>query len=239
MGYEAILFDMDGVIIDTRQAVTAFWEKYARRQQVQLTPGDWEQHIYGCPANHTLDRLFPRLKPEERRVIIDDLAAYEANLSYSPMGGVIFFLRSLHQEHIPTALVTSGDRHKVKEVTGQLGLSATFSATITVEDIRRGKPDPECYLLAARALQKSPERCLVFEDSISGVKAATSAGALCIGIQSPPKTAALIEAGARYVIADFSETRLAGTDGNSPEPIQLQIEPGRRLSLLVSDGHYG
>lgn len=233
MGYEAVLFDMDGVIIDTHQSVTAFWQKYTTLHQVQFTRTDWEQHVYGCPANHTLDVLFPRLEAAERRMILNDLLAYEAGLAYTSMRGVTSFLRALNRQNIPTALVTSGDRGKVKEVSGQLGLIGAFRATVTVQDIRRGKPDPECYLLAAQALQILPERCLVFEDSISGVKAATAAGALCIGVQPPPKAGPLFDAGARYVIADFCEIGLLARDENDATAFNLTIDGADSLPLIV------
>ena len=234
MSYEAILFDMDGVVIDTHQSVTDFWLKYAALYQIHLSETDWEQRIYGCPANHTLDLLFPQLNSQERRAILADLDDYEANLTYIPMSGVASFLCVLNKKHIPTALVTSGNRHKVKEVTGQLGLTGAFKAIITVEDIRWGKPDPECYLLAARALQKSPERCLVFEDSVSGVKAGTAAGALCIGVQTPHKAAPLVEVGARYVIPNFTAINLSASDGNFPNSIHLQLNADCSLPLIVN-----
>ncbi|MEW5956088.1 MAG: HAD family phosphatase [Chloroflexota bacterium] len=234
MNYEAILFDMDGVIIDTHQSVTDFWLKYAALYQVHLSETDWEQRIYGCPPNHTFDLLFPDLNGDQRQAILDDLVEYEAHLTYTALSGVLSFLHALKEKNIPTALVTSGDRRKVKAVTGQLGLAGAFSTTITVEDIRRGKPDPECYLRAAQALQKSPERCLVFEDSISGVKAAAAAGALCIGVQLPSKSAHLFQAGARYAVPDFRGVNLLAGDGHSAHSINLQIGAECSLPLLVN-----
>ncbi|GAK55714.1 HAD-superfamily hydrolase, subfamily IA, variant 3 [Candidatus Vecturithrix granuli] len=201
--YEAVLFDMDGVIIDTENSVTAFWQKIAQTYQVELTPADFQQHIYGCPAIHTFDMLFPQLSADERQKIMADMETYEINLTYTAVRGVVSFLTILKQHAIPTAIVTSGDRWKVQTVCQQLGIEGMFSVQVTVNDIRRGKPYPDCYLLAAEKLEKSPEHCLVFEDAVSGVKAAIATGASCIGIGKPEKASALRQAGASTVIPDF------------------------------------
>ncbi len=65
MSYEAILFDMDGVIVDTYQSVTEFWQNLAQAYQVHFTQADFNQHVYGCPATHTLDVLFPHMRADE------------------------------------------------------------------------------------------------------------------------------------------------------------------------------
>ncbi len=231
MPYEAILFDMDGVIVDTRQSVTAFWENLAEKYQVHLTRADFEQHIYGCPVTHTLDLLFPPLSPDERQSILSSLVDYETNLTYPAVKGVIPFLRTLKQQDIPTALVTSGDRWKVDRVITQLNLKGLFTIQITVSDIRQGKPHPECYLLAAQCLQRSPEQCIVFEDAISGVKAAVAAGALCVGIQ-PSNHAPLLQAGAYWVVPDFTAVSLQ--DGQDGAETALNLQIGSEHSLLVS-----
>ena len=228
MLYEAILFDMDGVIINTHQAVTSFWQKWAKVHRVQLSQADFQQNIYGCPANHTLDVLFPALNPDERDAILADMTAYEINQTYRAVKGVLAFLRELKQEAIPTALVTSGEHWKVDAVLTQLELNGIFDATVTVADIRHGKPSPECYLLGAERLQRSPERCIVFEDAISGVKAAVAAGALCIGVQ-PGNETPLLEAGARYVVPDFISVELELL----PEIGHLNLQLGSHSSLLL------
>ncbi len=231
MSYEAILFDMDGVIIDTHQSVTQFWQKYARTYGVHLSQADWERHIYGCPATHTMDLLFPQLSTEERQSILADMADYETRLTYTPVKGVVPFLRTLRQHGFPTALVTSGQYWKVNAVTGQLGLRDLFTTFVTIEDIRNGKPDPDCYLRAARLLQKESEQCLVFEDSVSGVQAAVAAGALCVGVLSTVQAGLLRRAGARYVVPDFSSVRLLGNQ-NKQNELTLQIGTEHRLPLV-------
>jgi len=233
--YQAILFDMDGVIIDTEQAVSQFWYKLAQVHQIQLTQADFEQHIYGCPATETLDVLFPNLTPTERRAVLAEMVDYEINQTYTSIRGVMPFLRSLKQYGIPTALVTSGATWKVEEVSRQLNLNGAFNAQVTVEDIRKGKPHPECYLLAAQQLRKAPEQCLVFEDSVQGMQAAVAAGTLAIGVQHSPNLATLLrQAGAWQVVPDFSSISLqAQTVDQREDQANLILQIGQQESLML------
>ncbi len=69
MSYAAILFDLDGVVIDTHASVTQFWQDLATEQGLELTPADFQQHIYGCPMNHTFDMLFSHLYEQQRQAL--------------------------------------------------------------------------------------------------------------------------------------------------------------------------
>lgn len=231
MPYQAILFDMDGVLVDTHQAVTSFWQKWSRLYHLRLSQSDFQQNIYGCPATHTLDVFFPALNGAQREEILADLNASEINQPYTAVTGVIPFLAELKRYDIPRALVTSGQEWKVKAVLTQLGLEDAFNATVTVADIKQGKPDPDCYLLGAARLQVAPENCIVFEDALSGVKAAVAAGACCIGVQ-PEDPAPLLRAGAGYVVPDFSGVTLR-VNGRAATPsfAYLQLDPEFSLPL--------
>ena len=237
MGYKALLFDMDGVIVDTYQSVTEFWQNLAEAYQVHLTQADFNQHVYGCPATHTLDVLFSHLSAGERQSILAKMANYEANLTYTGVRGAIAFLRTLKKHGLLTALVTSGDQWKVNEVVHQLGLDGMFTARVTIGDIQRGKPHPECYLLAAQRLQKPPEQCIVFEDSISGVKAAVASGALCIGIGPSSIASPLLRAGACYVVPDFTSINLLVREDDAVTGLNLQV--GAEHSLPLSGSPLG
>ena len=234
MGYQAILFDMDGVIVDTYQSVTEFWQNLAEAYQVHLSQADFNQHVYGCPATHTLDVLFSRLNAAERQSVLAKMADYETNLTYTGVKGAVAFLRTLKQQGIPTALVTSGDQWKVNEVLHQLGMDEMFASQVTIGDIQRGKPHPECYLLAAQYLQKPPEQCIVFEDSISGVQAAIASGALCIGIGPSSMKSSLRQAGACHVVPDFTSIGLLAREDDAKTALILRIDAEHSLALSSS-----
>jgi len=234
VNYEAILFDMDGVIVDTHQSVTALWQNLAQRYQVHLAESDFSQHIYGCPATHTLDVLFPDLNADQRDSIMDMMVEYETHLTYTAVQGAVTFLRALKELSFPTALVTSGEHWKAHAVVTQLGIDGMFSTQITAGDIHRGKPHPECYLLAAQRLQKAPEQCIVFEDSISGTKAAVASGATCIGIGPLSAVPPLLKAGACGVVPDFSSITWRNCKGQGGTLLELQIGAELRLALSHS-----
>jgi sugar-phosphatase len=132
-------------------------------------------------------------------------------------------------------MVTSGDRWKVEVVVNQLGLAPLFAAQVTINDVQRGKPAPDPYLLAAQRLGQAPERCLVFEDAVSGVKAAVAAGATCIGVQaSAGLSSALHQAGAYCTIADFTMVNLqclVNPDDRREMVRYLQLDSGPSLLL--------
>ncbi len=229
MFYRAILFDMDGVIVDTHQAVTDFWQRWSKIHHIELTSTDFHQHIYGCPANHTLDVFFSHLTSTERQAINTDMVTYEINQTYTAVNGVVPFLRTLQAQNFPIALVTSGEHWKVNAVLTQLELEHVFTVTVTASDIKRGKPQPDCYLLAAERLDQPVEQCIVFEDALSGVKAAVAAGTLCVGIQ-PWNGHVLLQAGARYVVPDFNAISLQ-VSANGPNSLHLQVGSAASLSL--------
>lgn len=217
----AILFDMDGVIIDTHDSVTAYWHTLAAQHGVTLTDDDFNTHIYGSPLMYSLDRLFPHLTAAQRQAAADYLYIYETEqLQYAAMPGVIDLLRSL-RGRLPVALVTSGDRAKVRAVFDQLDLHALFDALVTTEDVAAGKPDPACYRLGAQRLGTDPARCVVFEDSCNGARAGISAGGIVIGVQPPENAGPLLDLGARHVIRDFAGVRVAGDALILPPDVRL------------------
>jgi sugar-phosphatase len=230
--FRAVLFDMDGVVIDTRQSIIDFWQAVAAEQGVRLTTDDFDRHIHGVPLAHTLKALFPNLPPEPDPAFLDRITRYELGLRYTEVAGVRSLLQSLRVTGVRTALVTSGMGWKVDEVVRQLALGGLFDVIVTASDIERGKPDPACYLAAAAKLKIAPAHCIVFEDAVSGVRSAVTAGMVCIGVQSGHMAEVLVAEGVRHVIQDFTLVRL-DLSGNDT---QLQL-PGKFTLALSGVGN--
>ena len=230
--FRAVLFDLDGVVIDTRQSVTDFWQAVAAEQNVTLTADDFDNHVHGVPAVATLRALFPGLQPEQDGEFLDRATRYELGLRYEEVAGVRALLRSLKAAGVKTALVTGGTSRKVEEVSRQLTLDGLFDVIVTAADIEGGKPDPACYLAAAAKLEVPPVECVVFEDAVSGVRAAVAAGTACIGVQTGRLADRLVAEGVRHVIPDFTATRL---DLPSGQP-QLRLAGGFTIPLAGAAG---
>lgn len=221
--FEAVLFDMDGVLVDTHHSVTAFWQMCAKEHELSLTPTDFSEHVYGRPADHTIKTLFPHFTSQQHEELLERLRNYECTCTYQEIQGAVALLQTLRQHAVPMALVTGAEIWKVEAVIRQFGLDNIFATWITASDSHRGKPHPECYLAAAQALQKDPLACLVFEDAINGVKAAVAAGAYCIGISSSTDPAALQAAGAGYVLPDFQAVYVQKTLPEGNEGLELKV----------------
>lgn len=225
--FRAVLFDMDGVVIDTRQSILDFWQAVAAEQGVMLTTDDFDRHIHGVPLAHTLNALFPKLPPVPDQKFLDRITRYELGLRYTEVAGVTLLLQSLKAAGVRTALVTSGMGWKVDEIFRQLDLGGLFDIVVTAADIERGKPDPACYLAAATKLEVAPAQCVVFEDSVSGVRSAVAAGMVCIGVQSGHPADILIAEGVRHTIPDFTLAQL-DPSGNDA---QLRLSGGFTLAF--------
>src|SRR5262249_46457086 len=104
---------------------------------------------------------------------------------------------------VPRAVGTSATRDDALSLLEGLGLLRYFDVIVTADDVRFGKPDPAVYLESAGRLGAQPETCLVFEDSVVGVRAARVAGMRAIGVTTAHTAAELAEAGAEAAIADF------------------------------------
>ena len=196
----AVIFDMDGVIIDSGQVIERAWSQAAERRGVFITAEQARHSIHGRTGAQTVKALFPTRSAEEHLAIWREVDSIEEVAAYGAIAGVQTFLRSLHDSGVAMALVTSGWTRKVDNVLSALGLSDIFPLRITRDQVERGKPHPEPYLTACRELGIRPDRALVFEDSHSGVASAVSAGTVCVGVGDP----ALRALGAVDVVPDFT-----------------------------------
>jgi len=183
----ALVFDMDGVIIDSNPAHTRAWSLYTSRFGVDAGP-HLAERMYGRRNDEIVRDFFgPGLTNEE--VAAHGSAKEElyreimgAQLMESLVPGVREFL-SRHWRQ-PMALATNAEPANVDFVLDRSGLRDCFRVIIDGHQVRHAKPHPEIYLLAAELLSVAPINCIVFEDSYSGIEAARAAGTRVVGLQT-------------------------------------------------------
>jgi HAD superfamily hydrolase (TIGR01509 family) len=206
--FTAVCFDMDGVLIQSREVIESAWTTVARKYGVEFDQSFIHEHIHGRPGGYTLQALFGQFDPQQRVAIKHEVDTLEELSDCALVPGVAALITLLKDCAVPLALVTSSWQARVEHVLRQHDLTSVFDSIICRDDVRSGKPAPDPYRLAAARLARHSDECLVFEDSVSGVQSAISSGALCIGIGDDPT---LTAHGARCVYVDFTALAVAYT----------------------------
>ena len=203
----AVIFDMDGVLIDSGAHHRAAWLALLEELgEEPAHPEHWRLTI-GRPSEEAVPLLLGRRMPdwEIRRIARRkrDLYVDFARTGIVTVAGVGRFVAALAGSGIPRAVGTSASGFDVHHLLAGAGLRRYFDVIVTADDVTYGKPDPEVYRLAAARLRVQPETCVVFEDSLVGVEAARRAGMRVIGVTTAHTVDELREAGAERAIADF------------------------------------
>ncbi|MEW5857058.1 MAG: HAD-IA family hydrolase [Cyanobacteriota bacterium] len=187
---EAVLFDLDGVLVNSNACVERHWRMWAQQHGLDIEA--ILQISHGRPTVETMRLMAPHLCVEEEARTLDRRAASDL-VGVVEVVGVSNLLAT-----VPTAcwaIVTSGDRVIATNRLRHVGLPLP-QVLITSEDVVHGKPDPEGYLKAAKQLGVSPEKCLVIEDAIAGVKAARAARMQVIAVTTTYPASQLSDADA-------------------------------------------
>ncbi|MFD2467621.1 HAD family hydrolase [Amycolatopsis silviterrae] len=203
--FAAALFDLDGTLVDTEPRSQAAWRRLFSQHGVALA-GPLLASFAGRPGKTVLAEnlhLFPG------DATVDDLFAEAMSYATSaaePMPGAVELVQALHELGWPIGVVTSGTRDYANAELTALGVRPLFETVITAEDVSRGKPDPEGYLLGCTRLGAEPARTVVFEDAPAGIEAAKAAGTFCVAIGADSSAADLAVADWTRVRPPFSFT---------------------------------
>jgi sugar-phosphatase len=206
---EGVLFDLDGVLVDSTPAVERVWSKWALAHG--LDPEETVRAAHGRPSIATVRDILPEADFEaENEVILQ--GELEDTEGVVALPGARELLHSLPSER--WALVTSCARPLADVRLKAAGLPIPRNK-ITCDDVRNGKPDPEPYLKGAALLGVPASRCIVFEDAPAGVRAGKAAGAVVIALRSTSSDPELEQAGADWIISGYSEVELVISDHGS------------------------
>lgn len=173
------LFDLDGVLIDSEKEYTKIWLKVNEEYPTGIP--SMEQLIKGTTLDNILATYYPQ--PDIQEKVKKRLYQLEGEMRYLYTPGARELLEALKTRNIPAALVTSSNDIKMRHLDDELPmLRSYFTFIVTADLITRSKPDPEGYLLGASKIGCRPENCVVFEDSLQGVKAGRASGAFVVGV---------------------------------------------------------
>ena len=178
---KAALFDLDGVVFDTEPQYTVFWGEMCRKYHPEH-PG-LENEIKGSTLQQIYDRWWSGPLEAEREAVTRRLDDFEAHMRYEYIAGLEEFLADLHRNGVKTAVVTSSNQPKMQSVyKAHPEFRQLFDAILTSEDFAESKPSPDCYLRAAARFGLEREECVVFEDSINGLRSGRAAGMMVVGL---------------------------------------------------------
>jgi sugar-phosphatase len=194
-----VLFDMDGVLVDSTAAVARVWAVWARKHG--LDADAVVKIAHGRPSISTIRELLSKSdhEAEDReveRLEIEDLEGIVA------LPGTADLLRAIPANKY--AIVTSATRALAEVRLRAAGLTVPASL-VTARDVPRGKPNPDPYLMGAKILGVSPIECVVVEDAPSGVQAGKAAGARVVALRTTSTDAELQQAGADWIVNDCTE----------------------------------
>jgi beta-phosphoglucomutase len=218
---KALIFDMDGVIIDSHPAHRRAWRAFLQSLGSPVSDAELNFVLDGRKRDEILRYFLGRLSEDEIREYGEQKEKFlrEQSLAIRPIPGIIEFLGEVRKARLATAVATSASEYRTRRVLDELDLAEKFDVVSCGDEVRRGKPDPAIYRLTCQKLGIRPDRSLAIEDAVSGVKAARTAGLMCIAIAEQELSETLRAAGATHVARNFIDL--------SVEQLQAMV-PGSR-----------
>ena len=210
MNLRALIFDMDGTLIDTDNQHFDAYVKVLDDLGVALDRGEYDARMAGRPNMEILRDYFPDADDAYRRDIMNrkEIAFRNTAATWEPLAGLSELLAWAHKQGLAQALVTSAPRENAAYLLDAVALTGLFEPEVYADELPRGKPDPLPYTTALELLGVTPEEAIVFEDSASGVKSGAAAGILTVGLATTQRPEILKAAGAALVIYDFTDPAL-------------------------------
>ncbi len=202
---KAVLFDMDGVVVDNLPYHVDAWLLFCERHGIPLTREVFYRELNGMNSKDTFEWFYKRemtreeieVLEEEKEILYRDF--YRDHMK--PANGLLVFLKLLRSQGMKTALATSAGPGNIDFIVDGLGIRDQFDAIIGGAEVKKGKPDPEIYLKAAAMVQVDPADCWVIEDSLQGISSGLNAGMQVVGITTSHTASEL--AHTQLIAADF------------------------------------
>jgi beta-phosphoglucomutase len=207
MALQAAIFDLDGTLIDNNLYHIKAWKEYLKRNGRELSEEEYKANFNGRTNRDVVEYLYGRKMTDQEAApyYLEKEAMYrELYQPYiSPVPGLLPLLEQLHARHIPMAIATSGITVNIEFMFNHLPIKQYFKEVIHSSHIKKGKPDPEIYLISAQKLGVEPSNCVVFEDALVGIKSAKEAGMKVIALTTTHSSDEL--SGADLIIEDYTQ----------------------------------
>jgi beta-phosphoglucomutase len=204
---KAVLFDLDGTLLDNNEVHYKAWKKYLKDNGKEISDEDFKENISGRTNQDAVEYVYDKkmskeeaekyyLKKEEiyREMFAPDIKA---------INGLEAFLEDLKNNGVTMAIATSGIKVNIDFMFDHVPIKQYFKEIVDANDIKKGKPEPEIFLKTAEELGFSGQQCIVFEDSIAGVQAGKAAGMKVVALTTTHTPEELSEAD--LVIKDYTE----------------------------------
>jgi HAD superfamily hydrolase (TIGR01509 family) len=202
--FDLVIFDCDGVLVDSERITNSIFAEMLNEIGLSLTLEDMFNTFMGNSMKRCLEIVQDMLLspvPDNFLTEYQKRTAQAFTTSLKPINGIHDVIKNLE---IPYCVASSGEHEKMQITLGTTSLLPYFSGKIfSVTEVERGKPYPDIFLYAAKKMGFNPEKCVVIEDSPTGVKAGVAAGMTVLGYASIMKPQRLLEAGASIVFDDM------------------------------------
>ena len=205
-----LIFDMDGVLVDSNAAHLASWLKIAAEDGVVFSEETFWK-TFGMTSEYIVEHFWegPTSPSEVARIVERKETAFRESIveHVKQIDGAVTFVRFLSKAHVPIAVGSSAPRINVEYVLNWLGIRDFFgNCVVAGDEVKFGKPAPDIFLLCAKKLGKEPKQCVVIDDSRSGVNAGKAAGMTTIGFFSMGHSCDEYEK-ADFLVRNFEEVR--------------------------------
>ncbi len=221
----AILFDLDGTIVNTDPIHFAVWQDILVQYNMNIDKAFYRQHISGKTNAQITNDILSQLSPEEKwQLGIEKEVKYRnlAKILY-PMPGLDTILKFTDKAGLKKAVVTNAPEENAKYMLENLRLNDVFPVVVMAKDAPPGKPNPAPYQLALNRLGVKSENAIAFEDSPAGITSAVTAGIYTIGVSSSHEPGVLLKLGASMVIEDFNSAKLWDLLKQKTSTLNLQL----------------
>jgi HAD superfamily hydrolase (TIGR01509 family) len=205
---KAIIFDMDGTLVDNIPFHRDAWLEFLQKHGIHLQAHQFHAQNHGT-IDEMMGRFFPQIKDPHQLYELGQEKERTYREMYRPhireVHGLRPFLQQMKAKGIIGLLATMGDLPNIDFTLDSLGIRSYFSFTTGGHEVNKGKPDPEIFLLSMEKAGLKPEDCLVIEDSQGGILAAKRAGIQVVGISTSENKEVLVSLGCGLVVNDFEE----------------------------------